>query len=113
MDRTQEREALDALLRSEGWQIFTEHVRDEWGPLAFRRRMNLAIYPHARTTDGQQAATMNAMEVETATRQIEVLISWVATRITQLEAGEETPQPDKGERRQIERPAPREVRRPA
>lgn len=42
-DRTHEREAIEELLRSEGWAVFERRVRSEWQGDGYFARMGTAL----------------------------------------------------------------------
>lgn len=82
---TKELEELDALQRSEGWLLFTKHVKSEWGPegTMFTRALALA---------GNDADDPTAMaklrQALVAQREIQKLLDWVPGRVAHLAATE-------------------------
>lgn len=42
-DVTRRREALEELIRSEGWQVFVAYARREWEGVGYKQRMGVAL----------------------------------------------------------------------
>ena len=41
---TEEQQALDSLLSHPGWLLFRQHVKQQWGPEGYARRLNRVVH---------------------------------------------------------------------
>ena len=75
------REVLESLLASPGWQLFQQHVGDDWGPKAYAQRLKSAV-SQARQV-GKDAA--QAIElVDAANDAIADAMRWPGEEIMRL-----------------------------
>lgn len=74
-------EALDALLKSPGWKLFTEHLDGEWGPngKTYQANMDKAL----DLTDAEAAASQ-ARQVRAARLMVEKFGAWPAEELARL-----------------------------
>lgn len=80
-----EREELDALVRSEGWRLFTAFVNSEWG--SGGRAFVDAITKAADNRDNEQA-TDHLRQIIAAQKIVQRLVAWPAERLKALEPAE-------------------------
>lgn len=83
--------ALKGLLESDGWQAFTQHVEQTWGPAATLQRIEAGV---SKVPLGDQDAVHDMTQhVLSAQKQIKTLVQWPSDRIAQLSAGKQSKQP--------------------
>ena len=70
-----EREALEEMLRSEGWIVFVRRVQQEWRGDGYFSRMGLAL----KDPDPLSAKVVHATSVE-----VERMIQWPKDRVASL-----------------------------
>lgn len=80
-----EREELDALVRSDGWRVFTAFVSSEWGPGG--RAFIDAVTKAADRVDNQQA-TDHLRQIMAAQKIVQRLITWPSERLKALAPAE-------------------------
>lgn len=81
MDPQAEREALRALLDSDGWRLFNERIEAEWGAEAVCRA-NDALYAKEDETGRDQEHERRALAL--TTRKVQALRRWPEERIAAL-----------------------------
>lgn len=81
-------EALEALLTHPGWQVFLEHVVQEWGAngIRYQTEMDNAL----NQTDDVVAAS-KARQIRAGRRTIELLVRWPAEEVARLKRLDEGP----------------------
>lgn len=81
MDRTpeSERAALEDLLQSEGWAIFTAHMGAAWGPEAYERQIDAAL--DGAPTDDEPAITRRIRDTFKGVR---ASLKWPEERVRTL-----------------------------
>lgn len=78
------REALDALVRSEGWRLFTDEVARMWGASEGNgERFLQAVQAASKAEDKDALAHLRQIIV--AQREIHGLLSWPALQLKQLQ----------------------------
>lgn len=96
--RDAEREALDALLASNGWRVMLTYIDRNWGPAAYRLRCQMALRKIPMSAGNVAAMTeLTISEMEAVASAMELLQQWPVQRLKQLSA---------------EKPAPARRRRP-
>jgi len=90
-DLEHEHDALAALVTSDGWRLFTEYVREAWGPAAYRQRCRSEIAKLRRTADLDDVSALSVAEVEAATQAIEQIMTWPGERLKKLDAKKDAP----------------------
>jgi hypothetical protein len=70
-----EREALEGLVRSDGWKLFCAHIEMEWSGLGYFARMGTAL---------ASADTVNPKAVHQAALEIRRTLEWPAYQIREL-----------------------------
>lgn len=83
---TDERDALAALLGSDGWKAFTKACDEQYGDTAVVGQINrtLGSVPRGHQ-DAVDDTVQQILAAQTAIRQ---MLSWPATRLAQLKAGQ-------------------------
>ena len=85
----QEREDLDALVRSDGWTVFCAHVAHEWGTAeAGGGTVFLAAVKKAADIMDDPTATAQLRQILASQREIHKLLAGVPERIKQLKAAD-------------------------
>lgn len=85
---SREKEALDHLVSSEGWKLFTDEVARSWGASEGNgERFLQAVQAASRANDPDALAQLRQIIV--AQREIHAMVSFPALRLKQLQ----TPQP--------------------
>lgn len=85
---TEHADALEALLASAGWIVFRDHIRDEWGPVAYARRLKAAVSrARAEGTDIALAVTL----VDEGNNAIADAMRWPADELARLRRAETQP----------------------
>lgn len=83
-------DTLESLLASEGWRLYTEHVKAEWGPGGYGRKVKQAL-TDARARNEDAAAAVD--KVDYANEQIGDVIGWPRQELARLKRQEqETPE---------------------
>jgi hypothetical protein len=77
---TREREALEVLIQSEGWQYFTAHLTHEWKGPGFVERLGMAF----ASGDPLDAKVLYKASLEGSR-----MINWPEARIRQLKGDTE------------------------
>jgi hypothetical protein len=74
-------DALDSLLKSPGWKLFTEHLDGEWGPngKTYQANMDKAL----DLTDAEAAASQ-ARQVRAARLMVERFSTWPVEELARL-----------------------------
>lgn len=80
-----EREELDALIRSEGWAVFRRYVAREWGSEDDGGGVRfLAAVRQASSERAEADATEKLRQIVVAQREIHRVMAWVDERLKQL-----------------------------
>lgn len=74
-DVAQKREALEELLRSDGWAFFCTYVRKEWQGIGYQHRMGTAL----NTSDPVDAKATHRTALEMVR-----LLEWPASQVRDL-----------------------------
>ncbi len=74
-DTAKEREALEDLIRSEGWTVFVRHVAKEWKGGGYYARMNTVL---------KSASPAEAMVVHRCSEEVITIVTWPDRRIAEL-----------------------------
>lgn len=74
-DLAAEREALEDLIRSEGWRIFRRRTDDEWKRAGYYARMS-AVFNSNMPAE--------AMVIHRCAEEIDKAVSWPERRVTEL-----------------------------
>ncbi len=74
-DRSAEREALEDLIRSEGWRIFRRRTDEEWKRSGYYARMNQVF---------RSDTPAEAMVIHRCSEEIEKAVTWPERRVTEL-----------------------------
>ena len=82
--------ALEALLHSPGWTLFTEHLATEWGPSG---HTFLAQLDQALSLQNAESAASQARQVRAAQRMVDKFVAWPAEEVARLKRIEEAPEP--------------------
>lgn len=77
-DLTHEREILQALVESEGWQLFAKHAEREWGP------SGLMYQAAVRIASEDASAVIELQKVLHTQTELIALMRWPAERLSQL-----------------------------
>lgn len=72
-------DALESLVASEGWRLFTEHVKAEWSPAACWRKV--------KATDG------DLTKIDYTNAQVGLLMNWPASEVARLKRTEQVSEP--------------------
>lgn len=78
-----EREALDALVRSEGWALLLARFTAQWGDTAVVEQLRRALLVVPRGDEAAERST--TAQVLAAQKQLRELLSWPALRVKELE----------------------------
>jgi hypothetical protein len=84
MDAAAEREALRALLDSEGWTILETHLESQYGPVAYATQIDALI---AKARQADRSAEQDIGELGAAVRHVNLMRRWPKDRLEQLKAG--------------------------
>ena len=83
-------EALESLLTHPGWQLFHQHVGEDWGPKAYAQKLKAAV-SHARQV-GKDASV--ALElVDAGNDAIAEAMRWPGEQLARLKRQEEKAEP--------------------
>jgi hypothetical protein len=77
-------DALEALLASEGWRLYAEHVKAEWSPAACWRKV--------------KEAGANVEQVDYTNGQVGLLMTWPAQEIARARRAEAVNEPSMSRR---------------
>lgn len=80
---TEEQTALEGLLSHPGWHLFRAHVRQQWGPEGYARRLKAAVTT-AVANKGSVEAAVTAIDL--ASNEVDLIQAWPLTRLKQIEA---------------------------
>lgn len=83
MSEPQEREDLEQLVSSPGWLRFLAYVKDQWGAVAYGRRLKQAVLD-ARSR--HESAETAIMRVDSANDEVNKMLSWPGERVRDLTA---------------------------
>lgn len=81
--QTDERDALKALIASEGWQQFCAYIDRNWGDAACFQRIERALGDSA----DPDLASMTTQQIRTTAKAVREMVQWPTQRVQQL-AGE-------------------------
>lgn len=83
------RDALEALIGSQGWRDFLAYAGEQWGPKAYANKLKAAV-SHARSVgkDASQAIEL----VDAANDAVADLMRWPADEIGRLKRSEHVPE---------------------
>ena len=77
-----EREDLDALSRSDGWQRFLDHVAVEWGTREYGGGARFTMGARQAASEQNEAdALAKLRQIVVAQREIHTVIAWVEDRL--------------------------------
>lgn len=79
-----EREALDALVRSDGWTLLVARFNAQWGDSAVVEQLRRALAAVPRGDEAAERST--TAQVLAAQKQLRELLSWPVSRVKELEA---------------------------
>jgi hypothetical protein len=79
-----ELEALTALLDSDGWKLFLEHVEKSHGPAASVQQIDAALQGVPR--GDREAVEDTVQQIRARAKAAEALIAWPRERVTKLRA---------------------------
>lgn len=79
-----EKEALTALLASDGWKVYQAAMAQQWGPSAQLQQIDLAL--KALPPGDQDAVNMTVQQIRSASNAIMAGLRWPAVRLEQLKA---------------------------
>lgn len=77
-----EREALEDLLSSDGWLLFKEQARKQWGPEGYGKKLAGVM---ANYQDDPIALGHELRKVHTATEEINALMKWPEEQLKRTE----------------------------
>ena len=86
-----EREDLDALLQTPGWQRFLRHVAQEWGAEDGGGAMYHGAVTAAAKDDDDPRALAKLRQIVVAQREIQKLVRWPATQLAAATKQEQDP----------------------
>lgn len=78
---TEEQQALEDLLSHPGWQLFRGHIRKQWGPEAYARRLKNAVTQASAKNESVEAAIK---AVDMANNEVDLLQAWPTMRLEQI-----------------------------
>lgn len=83
-----EREALTALLESDGWTLLKARLEQEWGAEAYARQIDQAI---ASAKANRDTAEGEISELGAACRAVRVFMQWPEKRVRELKGQQDKP----------------------
>lgn len=77
---TDERDALKALLVSDGWRVFCQYIDQNWGDAACFKRIDAALDDKANAEEASYAA----QQIRLTAKAVRSMIEWPTQRVQQL-----------------------------
>jgi hypothetical protein len=79
---TDEQQALDSLLTHPGWLLFRQHVKAQWGPEGYARRLKQEV---TNAIGKDQSVEAALKMVDFANNEIDQIQAWPLLRLKQIE----------------------------